>query len=276
MIDPIIVSKSEFLSRKDGLVISDDIKQKYEDMFKSFDCFHNVNYLFLNTKHKHTSAKFKTHSKPSPPSFLRRNDNFEKSYVKRVKGILNTINNTNYDKLKNKLFFLLQEDNINIIIEQLIDVAVLQVFYIDIFIRLIADLLKTNLYNNIIVQELDRFIEKYYTLKFIKNEDRPKYEQFCIEQKYKQDMISKAILILHVIKNGYCSHNVESFMDYIENKCHTIIKNNNIIEIDIVLQTFIQAKKILEYKICLDRCLFNDLNNNMKLRFLIEEIYKKE
>jgi uncharacterized protein YggL (DUF469 family) len=212
------------------------------------------------------------------------NDAPDRAYLKRVKSILNVINESNFQKQVNKLKFVIQEDNIDTIMDVIINNAVLQVFYVNIFINLIRELLETN-FKNQVLNALDDFVSKLIFnggMKFdrstIENTNLSKYEHFCIQQKHKVTVISKALFIIHLMKNNMTTYTLEPLTDHLINnlmlaskECNADCEMNDL-DVDIILHILLDIKKSFGWEYTGDKSFFAQYTANKKIHFLIERL----
>ena len=185
-----------------------NIKNKYKNLFDKFDCFSNV-IVLRNTKkhitHNHHNSTPNPNRKP-------------RDITRIITGLLNILNNTNYNKIFVKLKLLIQNDNIVYIMNEILTKAVLQIFFIDIYSKLIYDIISFFYNKEIIFEVLSNFIVSYLSENnFDIPEETIEYNDFCMNQKKKLTIISTNKLILYIIK--YYPHimDIKTYSRYIDN-----------------------------------------------------------
>lgn len=254
-------SKDDF-SRIKGLIqIPQEIKDKYEQLFADHECFQHASFLipFKFQKDKKNIGLKQLDSRDNKKRQIfhkiqRRplaTDIGDKHFSKRVKGLLNIINDTNYEKQINKLIFTIEHDNVDAIISIVMSTSVLQVFYIGIFIRILNDISKTS-YKHNVKNEIDMFIHNFFANKemYLSTIDTTTsdYDIFCFKQKHKVLTVSKAIVILHLIKHDLTTFTLQQFVENITNDIDNALNMPDDHTFDIILQILLEAKKIMDWK----------------------------
>lgn len=287
MTELIQYQKDDFCRIKETTVVSEEIKEKYNQLFLQYDCFQNIAYVI-----PYKFQKDKRSPKP-PVDFKKRHfqvfskvlkrptiDSGEKPIIKRVKGLLNIINETNYEKQINKLIFSLEHDNVDVVTNIILNTSVLQVFYIHLFIKLINDMLMTN-YKNNIKNEIDQFVKSFFTNKEIYMSQhidtcKTPYDIFCLKQKHKTLTVSKGIVILHLIKHGITSYTLKDFINNVTKEIDISLDMHDDHTFDIIVQLLMEAKKIMNWKMT-PQIFSSDIYSkpcklNKKIQFMVSHL----
>lgn len=141
----------------------------------------------------------------------------------KLKGLLNIINKTNYPKVSHKVQQMVSSGTVEMIIDTVLDTACCQVFYIDIFYRLIMDVLEAADENmaETIKQRIYTFIEVFIRdALFVYHQDmdtsESQYMQFCLLQKHKCLATSRNLVILELLRNAHSTKwSVQSYLDHL-------------------------------------------------------------
>jgi len=282
-IDIIIKTFDDFISSESNPnILSNELLEKYNKLF-GYDCFSNKiiykdkPYRCLNDKNDKKNFRH------------RERDNRRKPIEKIILGILNIINNDNYDKILNKLRLVATEENITSIINEILNKCCSQFFFMKVFLKLIIDLVNVTGYHEIMMVNINNFIDsfvinnEYLYIKELEDKNKNKktdYDNFCNNQKHKSYTLSKNLLIFELLKTGICTgididRYILYFFDNLKNTTtedhyHTdlllnilldILKQNNIeIQQDIYIELYDYFK---EYK---------NIVGSKKIEFLIIEI----
>lgn len=295
MVDISIIPKDTFLVFR-NIKPPDDISKKYEDMFVKYDCFSNSTNYIVTTKvfpsKQNNYSKAKSHSVHSQYDNKKKftsitrvtrrtigvSDTPDRHYLKRVKAILNVINDSNFDKQLNKLKFIIQEDNIDNIMEILINSAVLQVFYIHIFVKLFKELLDGS-FKAHVLRALDNFVSEFISQNAIKypifdQSEYSEYDCFCLQQKHKTMVTSKACFIINIIKHGMTAQPLDSLTDYLSMSLSELVPSalNVDLELDIILNIMLDVKKNFQWEYTGDQEILSKWISNKKIAFLVERL----
>lgn len=272
MTEFIAYTKDVFFGQK-NVIADDNIKLKYEALFHSADCFFSNGF---------TSKKFtpKTDFRKPPTNYVSKKpfcklikktiNPLDKNYIKKAKCILNVINASNYAKQYNKMKFIVEEDNVNEIVPLILDVSIMQIFYVKLFVDLLLDLCKD--YKIIITEHIDIFVDKFIADGLVlPEEESTDYDKFCAFQKCKQTKLSCGIMILHLINAGLSQQDIKKYIETIIEQCEEK-KDENIV--DVVLQIILEYKKMKgPASIFFGREKFAFLSPTTKARFMIDDIF---
>ena len=175
---------NDFLSLKN--VTSDtDIASKYKTLFEKYECFSNI----IKINYVKKPITINPNRKP-------------KDINRTITGILNILNHNNYNKIFAKLRLSIQADNIVYIMNEILNKSIIQIFFIDIYTKLILDIV--NIYHNkkILFDIMHTFLSNYLVeSNFDIPEDSIEYNDFCYNQKRKLNIISTNKVVLNLIKS---------------------------------------------------------------------------
>jgi hypothetical protein len=140
---------------------------------------------------------------------------------KKLKGFLNIINNNNYKKITTKIKALLTNENAKTVYETILVNTCNQVFYVNVFITLIMDLINhAPSTQDVCVTVVNEFIENFiymkeYVMVVDQNADPSKeYDAFCAQQKHKSMITSKNLVIVEFLKKCFSKKwTVQSYAD---------------------------------------------------------------
>ena len=189
MTDFIKIPKHVFCSYKDKFCgHENNVAKKYDLIYATYTCFTNPPVVLVAK----TTRKHQSH-------------NNERKYVnkdiyKTILGFLNVLNSANYTKIVNKLSILITPDNIQVIVNEILRICTIQIFYVKLYIKLLRDLLE----RCCTAERITAFlcIKKYGADYFAKKEWIYKrktattvYADFCLLQKFKTHVLAKNILL---------------------------------------------------------------------------------
>lgn len=289
MVEFISYTRELFLERRGvSLPDDDDVKRKYDGLFQSSDCFFSNGFsakVYLKKPvgdHHHqqqrNNHKGNTNSNQTfPPRrpYIKQVkkviNSGDKSHVKKAKCVLNVINSSNYAKQYNKMKFIMDAENVHEIVPLILDVGVMQIFYVTIFVNLLSDIAKE--YKDTVESNVTSFIMKFLESKLsIMENIENDYDNFCDVQKQKQGSVSSGILMLHLIQRGLTSIKVDTVIDSLIDICKE--KKDEEVVIDIVLQIFLESKKMYGADaISRHRSFLESSVTSNKLRFMIQDLF---
>lgn len=271
--DIIILDKNIFLENKDKNEINLVLKNKYDELYKKYTCFSNVNVIppFLYKK-KHENKN--------------KNICFPKKYKKLssiILGILNVLNNSNYLKKIKEIKLLKSEHNIEEIIKEILSKCCMQIFFLNIYIRLLRDLtdISSEKEKIIIFQVLNSYINNNYIndkewLYTESTESVCEYDNFCNDQKKKTSIISKNMMVSKLLLNFTLDKTIDDYIILIVKDLKNNFDNENIIIIIIQMLNYIETvykNKISQY-LNLNKNIIIKKITGYKNKFIIEEFYK--
>ncbi len=295
--DIIIINKSVFLEKKNA-ILTDIVKSRYDDIYKTFQCFTSnvvITPLIIN-KHHEDKGGYKGNNRNK--KIERREEcyfsNRKKDFHKTIMGIFNVLNHDNYNKMLTKVRLLKTETNITFIINDLLNKCSLQIFYLNIYIKFLHDieqlctpqerLLVINCFNNYIKDFLSQ--KDWLNGKIV--DSCADYSAFCDSQKRKSIIQAKNMILCHLF-NLYddLDYSVDSYIDELVNDLKTLSVSEdkddtdeyNIILIVQMILDIIKSYKHYNIKVNLHNLIenYDDIKNNItnkKLKFLIEDLAK--
>lgn len=285
MTDFIQYNKESFFAIKNTILLEDSIKDKYDIIFNSHDCFNNMIFISIVKNKKDIGSFPKNIVKLNTQDVKRKIfmkpirkpiDSTENGYIKKCKSILNIINDTNYTKQLSKLKFLIDNDNIDEIIEVIVNISILQVFYIHIFVKLLTDINQNHKIRKFLNEYIMSYLDKGFCYNFDNVQSSNEYDMFCDIQKHKTRMISTGKVMFIYIHNSLCDISKKEFINIIMS--NILRYNDNELIIDVCLNILKECKSI-----CTN--IHNEIPNNIinivnkdvlntKLLFLIEKLYQ--
>ena len=204
---------------------------------------------------------------------------------KKLKGLLNIINNNNHKKIVAKVKALLTLENAKTVYETILINTCNQVFYITVFINLIMEL---NAYmpatGEVCVSVVNEFIENFiYAKEYImengaNNDVVNEYDAFCAHQKHKCMITSKNLVIVEFLKRRFSQKwTVQSYADGLLdtlNELHSDVKAKDETNTDIIL-TLLKDLKNVDKQIKLDTSIIAKLlthNYNQRITFMAQDL----
>lgn len=192
MTDLIKIPKSIFYSYKEDYNSdTSDVAKKYDAVYSKFTCFTNPSVVLI-----------------TKPPRKHQSNNTERKYANKdiykiILGFLNVLNNANYAKIVNKLSLLITPETIQIIVNEILRICTIQIFYVKLYIQLLRDLLERCCSAERIIAFM--CIKKYGADYFAKKEwiykkklANSQYADFCLLQKFKTHILAKNTLLLRL------------------------------------------------------------------------------
>lgn len=242
-------------------MIDENLIKKIKNLTTNYSCF------------KHIPKKNNNYHK-------RRYYNNTQRYVKKtddkiILSQLNKITSDNYNLLKNKIIYNINNDNYKLVIDKLIDISIKQSNYIDIYLSLYKELICDIKRKEYITERIISIFDNYDFHLLLNNDDISKleYDDFCDTNKKKKKLKGLILLVLNLIKNNLIDITIEIF--------NTIIMKYK----DYSNDTFLDILQIINYVKFLEDNIKEELNNyinntnfknNMKLKFKIKDIIENK
>jgi hypothetical protein len=278
MFEIVTINKADLLKRKSNVGKCQEIDIRYNDLFTKLDCFQS-NYmipaskLVKNGKEEH--KRYHYSSRVMPIGNMINN----KSTTKRLTSILNVLNEANYDKQAHKVFFLMKDEDIIQMTQLILDTCTMQVFYINLFIKLLLDISKTE-HKKKVKNTINKFVEDFWDGKYMDlispSGEFSKYDIFCFKQKHKTMCVSRGMVVLHLLQKNMVDSNTISLINFIKRQFLHIDENNSEDmrnhAIDIMLQILVEAKSILKLDPTETGIDFTRYITDNKTRFLCESL----
>lgn len=261
MLDIIIKTKEDFMCLKDHK--DPMIESKYMELFAKYDCFNKV-CIAPVAKNKPRVV----HYNPR----LQRNKPIEKIILSTI----NVINIDNYDKMLNRFRLLATKDNIVILIREILNKCCMQIFFLKIFVRLISDLKRTSGFTEEITGEIKAFVNKFvdekeYLYKGHSATVDTIYDKFCSEQKHKNYILSKNMLITELHKAKLASFDIQVYFALLYNELIRLEKTYHDMFVQMLLD-IVRAGIVIKNN-GYDFDHFD--KSNKKLAFMIEELKQR-
>jgi hypothetical protein len=284
MTDIIIINPSEFIERRSNIDIESSIYIKYEELYKKYSCFSNTqvilprtDYAFkgnnrYNNKKGHFNDERSNYMEKRPPKELN----------KIILGILNVLSNDNYDKMFKKIKIIKSESNIGKILLEILDKCSVQVFYLNIYMRLIEDLLDVcnEIEKKTAIEIIDNFVNNYidnseWLNEYINDAKDDDYNSFCNSQKLKSLLIAKNMMVNRLMMMFKLEKTVDDYVQIIINDLKKTLdeKNENvcIIIIQMMIYMIKTLKALIKRLFDIDQKYIYTRITGSKTKFIIDE-----
>lgn len=274
MTDIICISPEAFTKLKTMIHVEKKIEEQYANLVSSHTCFsmtptqHDIPHTRLPRFHKHNHSKHVTDNrKPT----ISTNDP-----LRKVKGLLNVVNTTNFDKINRKLQFIINEKNVHDICMMVIHTACIQVFFVHIFMRLLNHSIQTS---PKILETCAIFVDDFFSNDELFNIPESETYDFADYQKKKKLTINTAVVVMEMIKNQHVKqYKVQHFVSYILDRLETPKSD---IEFDLLLSVLVEVKK-RSTNVKLDRIRLQNIQTNSgktsitdsRIQFMLETLLK--
>ena len=275
MVEVVTFSKNNFMKKKVEVTKDPNLDAKYRDLFMNLDCFQSSFTIPVSKLLKmKDDSRFQNFSKGTKNVLIN-----NKSTTKRLTSILNIINEANYVNQAHKVFFLMKDEEIIHMTQLILDTCTIQVFYINLFIRLLSDLMKTE-HHIKVKNTINQFAKDFWDGKFMEMKSPNvgnQYDIFCSLQKHKTLCIARGVVVLHLLNDKMIDGDISEFDDFLRKQFKNIDQKveddqTRINTIDIILQIMIDAKNILGWDPKGVRVNFDSYITNNKTRFLCESL----
>ena len=278
MFEVVTISKAVLLDKKRYVGKDPDIDARYKSLFTKLDCFQSNYMIPVSKVGKNGKEEYKRYQYSSrvPPNGSMINN---KSTTKRLTSILNVLNEANYDKQAHKVFFLMKDEDIIQMTQLILDTCTIQVFYINLFIKLLLDISKTE-HKVKVINTINKFVEDFWDGKCMdlitpKGEFNT-YDIFCHKQKHKTLCVSRGIVVMHLLNENMVEHDIVSLIGFVKRQFNNIDQNtaedSRHHMIDIMLQILVEAKKVLKLDPIETGVDFTKYITDNKTRFLCEAL----
>jgi hypothetical protein len=193
--------------------------------------------------------------------------------LRKVKGLLNVVNTTNFDKINRKLQFLINEKNVHDICMMVINTACLQVFFVHIFMRLLNHSVQTS---PKILETCATFVDNFFSNEELFNIPVSETQDFADYQKKKKFAINTAVVVMEMIKNQHAKqYKVQNFVEYILNRLQNPKSD---IEFDILLSVLVEIKK-RSINVKVDKAKLQSIKSHntkadTRIQFMLETLLK--
>lgn len=282
MTELISYTRDDFMRVKEVCDACPETKSKYESLFVCLECFNNNFVVKHHVKRgeqvrPHRAQGVQPHSLMHRKHFVRQPRRIvnggDSSHIRKAKSVLNIINASNFDKLYNKLKFVVSNENVNEVVPLVLEVGVQQRFYIGIFINILMGMAKE--YKAEVEAHAARFVSGFIddvlTLELSEEEAMSEYDRFCAEQKLKQHKVSSGVMALHIIKSGLFKMKLQEFVDSLVMACKE--KRTETV-FDVVISILAENKGLNGSRaIVLERRELDCFAGTTKLRFMLDDIF---
>lgn len=274
MTDIICISPQAFTLVKDIVEIDPKIDKIYTNLLTSYTCFTSTNihyepHIRAPKIHKHLHVKNISDTRKSP---IHCNDP-----LKKVKGLLNIINTSNFDKINRKLQFAINDKNAHDVCMLLINTACGQIFFVHVFMKLLNQCIQTT---PKVLDTCVKFVDDFFkdTSFFDIEHDAigGVSQDFTEYQTVKKKAINTSIVVMEMIKNNYTKqYSIHVFLTYMISKLQ---QSTSHVETDILLCTLVEVKK-RSANIKMDRSRLIDIRNlqcniDSRIMFMFETLLK--
>jgi hypothetical protein len=236
MTDIICIPVEVFLQTKSNVKPDSKTEKQYMQLISSYSCFTTTTLHFEQRSrppkvYKHfQNRQHVTHES-------RRTVISSSDPLKKIKGLLNIVNNSNFEKINRKLQLTIDETNAHSICMLLINTACSQIFFVHVFMKLLYHCMQTN---PNFFSTCSTFVDDFFHNPDIQTECF-NTQDFADYQKQKRHTINQAVIVMEIIKNKYTKqYNLQHFIAFILNRLQ---RAQSTIEIDILLSILIEVKK---------------------------------
>jgi hypothetical protein len=274
MTDIICISPEVFTQAKSIIQVEKKIEELYAHLVSSHTCFSMipVHYDVPHTRSpRHHKQHHSKHVTDSRKPTITTNDP-----LRKVKGLLNVVNTTNFDKINRKIQFIINEKNVHDICTMVIHTACIQVFFVHIFMRLLNHSVQTS---PKILETCATFVDDFFSNDELFNIPESETQDFADYQKKKKLAINTAVVVMEMIKNQHTKqYKVQHFVSYLLNRLETPKSN---IEFDLLLSVLVEIKK-RSTNVKLDKSKLLSIKSNStetnitdtRIQFMLETLLK--
>jgi len=279
--DIIIIDKSDFLNRKPKEINNEVLFKKYDEIFKKYTCF-SSNYInnFINLKNKNKNIYNNSSYKPN--KYYKEDKKQDLGRI--MTNLLNIVNTQNYNKIMKKIQLIKSTENVGIIIKELLDKCCIQIFFLDIYIKLLKDIINISNDNEleIIFHTINSYVNQYIdTIIYKINQCSllidgvTEYESFCTNQKMKNILFAKNMIIQQLMFLFKLDKSSSYYINILINDLKDNLKKKNDDNILIIFKMLIQfvklQKSLIKSLFNIDpEYLYEQISCN-KTKFVIEE-----
>jgi hypothetical protein len=272
MTDIICIPVEVFLQLKSKVEADSKINQQYAHLITSYPCFTTtVTHLHFEQRsrvtkvHKHFQARQQHAHEGRRRTVIVTNDP-----LKKIKGLLNIVNTSNFERVNRKLQLTIDEANAHSVCMLLINTACSQIFFVHVFMKLLYHCMQTSpKMLNTCTTFVDDFFHNSNT--HIEGVDT---QDFADYQKQKRHTINQAVIVMEIIKNKYAKqYNVQHFLTFILNKLQS---SQSTVEIDILLSILIEVRK-RSANVRFETEKFAGIDSiccDQRIRFMVETLLK--
>lgn len=189
----IIIPIDVFAKRKEDYEKSSCIKSKYEAIHAKFECFSKANNLYFHKYNKNDQVLKKRHYPDRP----------QREPKKTLQSLWNILNESNYQKITHKLKFLINEDNLSHVVNDILKNAIIHATYRKYFLLVLTDVLSNN-NKEVVLRTVREFYNDYIgnrKYELIVKDTENDYDLFCRKQKHKQTVMNTNKLFMDIVES---------------------------------------------------------------------------
>jgi hypothetical protein len=276
------ISSEAFLRRQQTFTKDDAVEAKYKSLFQKYECFNKLIYYHKGNTIKHVEK---------PKRVTQKTPNEDKKNPKKsFTNLWNILNESNYQKISHRIKFMLNENNIDNVIQDILSAAITHNIYRKYFLLLLNDIMVYSRQSGLFEhtqKTLIGMLEDYGSKHFVLEEipcTVPEYDKFCKMQKHKLRVIQLVLLLIDIVDHDLLKNAMITFYtpQYIWQKCEKYLLPHIHDEyyLDILLNCILhmyENKSIwIEVKpharTVLDNIRLSTMS--MKMVFLIEKVTK--
>lgn len=251
-----------FKDRRDIFERNLNISTKYTQLFQNYDCFTSINQNFVKYHGKANDKRKNYHERERP-------------HHRTFQSLWNTLNDTNYHKISKTIKFMISNDNISTVINDIISNAIIHSIYRKYFILLLKDISQMG-YSDTVTKEIIHFFndfidnQKYIFQKKLNDDE---YSYFCDQQKHKTKVLNTIMFFIDVKESIKLIQDEMNFDYYIQH----IIEHVTSPTCDAFhLNMYLTILHILSDKFDIIPDKLQDVNTHcMKNKFLKEKLMHK-
>jgi hypothetical protein len=258
----IIITKDEFMSRKNSYIRQENILSKYEKLITGYECFTKVTYF-------HKSKVFDKGGRKQYTNHEKKHSNTKRSFT----SLWNLLNESNYTKICHRLKFMISDENVHIVMKELVTMAIMHSIYRKYFILILKDVIKTYNTHQLLHDIIMAFDDKYLILPSITLDAKENYDMFCATMKHKQKVLNTYMFLLDVIDN--ISVSIVELIERTSNIFAEHIKNEYYFDLLVHIMIIIAERypKEVSAKVNSLRDVFAaTCSDSKKSKFLVEKI----
>ena len=272
----ILVTVEEFLKRKHTYAKDANIEKKYTQLISSYECFNKVIYY-----HKGTAVRAHDKKRPIPPKHDERKGS--STSKKSLNSLWNTLNESNYQKISNRIKFMVNDGNVTNIVMELVNMSILHSIYRKYFMMILRDVIHSSSDRNkvydILTSHLASFDRNYFVLKGVDVTDTD-YDVFCKLQKHKNKCVQTIGLLIDLVGSAINTETTIIDVWNLLQDCftpdvdHEYYMDIFIHGIFLLLEHKDGAQVVEKIKTILDAIQEAAIKNNMsmKIQFMIEKL----
>lgn len=281
MTDIVIIDVERFLECRNN-IDEELVRTKYDSIYIKYSCFSapcfapTTTHSFVHKKQHNTHLAKRHASKDDDRHFFQVK---KKDLNRTITGILNVINQTNYNKMLNKIRLLKSDLNIASIVSDTLKMCASQIFYLSIYMKLLKDVHTYCAESEklIFIKAIDEYIIKYTGdmdwLKDYSSENVSDYDGFCDHQKQKSCINAQNMILIEIVQLFDVYFDIDKYACDLMNSLESSLSQQEDDKSIIIAQMIIYiAKKIKMQSISWDIVKLAKFSDSKKVQFVIEEL----